>query len=80
MFLLIKVVILSVLMLGYPAQAVNNLDKPVITQPVVDGDGDGIADKHDNCPQVANPKQEDTDGNQIGNACDNDIDGDEIPN
>jgi len=80
MFLFVKVMILSILVLGYPAQAVSNLDKPIITQPLVDSDGDGIADEQDNCPQLANPQQEDTDGNQIGNACDNDIDGDEIPN
>jgi len=36
-----------------------------------DTDGDGIADKYDNCPFVANRDQKDTDGDGIGDACDN---------
>jgi hypothetical protein len=38
---------------------------------LVDGDHDGIADIHDNCPLVANPDQKDTDGDGDGDACDN---------
>jgi hypothetical protein len=34
-----------------------------------DADGDGIPDDHDNCPTVANPDQEDTDEDGIGDAC-----------
>src|SRR5690606_2437301 len=34
-----------------------------------DTDGDGIAAESDNCPQVANPDQEDIDNNAIGDAC-----------
>jgi MYXO-CTERM domain-containing protein len=37
-----------------------------------DSDGDGIPDDEDNCPFVANPSQADTDGDGIGNACDDD--------
>jgi hypothetical protein len=35
----------------------------------VDSDGDGVCDNVDNCPAVANPGQEDTNGNGVGNAC-----------
>ena len=35
-----------------------------------DGDGDGIADVYDNCPQTWNPMQDDTDGDGLGDACD----------
>lgn len=36
-----------------------------------DMDGDGVCDDVDNCPAIANPSQEDTDNNGIGNMCDN---------
>ena len=35
-----------------------------------DGDGDGVPDESDNCPSDANPDQVDTDGDGIGDACD----------
>lgn len=34
-----------------------------------DADADGVCDSSDNCPRVANPSQEDSDDNGIGNAC-----------
>jgi hypothetical protein len=35
-----------------------------------DSDGDGIADDVDNCPEIANPNQEDADSNGVGDVCD----------
>jgi len=43
------------------------------------GIGDGIIDGQDNCIQVANADQKDTDGDGIGDACDVDADGDGKP-
>ncbi len=50
--------------------------------PPPDADGDGVPDGNDNCPNNANPFQEDTDGSGIGDACNSatDPDGDEYEN
>ena len=45
-----------------------------------DVDGDGILDRHDNCLHQPNADQSDLDGNGYGDACDDDRDGDGIPN
>jgi len=37
---------------------------------ITDIDGDGIVDENDNCPSIYNPDQLDTDGDSIGDACD----------
>lgn len=37
-----------------------------------DGDGDGVVDGQDNCPLDANPGQEDTDQDGVGDVCDSD--------
>ena len=39
----------------------------------LDSDGDGVTDDTDNCTDVANPDQTDSNGDDIGNACDPDI-------
>jgi hypothetical protein len=49
---------------------------PVIEK---DNDGDGIADAGDNCPDVYNPDQADTNGTGRGDACDPDDDNDGVP-
>ncbi len=41
-----------------------------------DLDGDGVPDERDNCLDVPNPRQRDSDGDQIGNRCDPDVDND----
>ena len=45
-----------------------------------DGDGDGVSDGSDNCPETANANQTDSDGDGAGDLCDADMDGDGIPN
>lgn len=46
----------------------------------VDFDRDNVSDNGDNCPEVANPNQADKDRDNIGDACDLDIDGDGVLN
>ncbi len=44
-----------------------------------DADGDGVFLIIDKCPDIADPEQLDTDGDGLGNACDDDDDGDNVP-
>ena len=41
-----------------------------VTRFRLDADGDGVGDHVDNCPEVANPEQTDTNGDGLGDACD----------
>ena len=41
--------------------------------PLPDRDGDGVPDERDNCPDVANPGQEDADGDGTGDACEGQV-------
>lgn len=43
-------------------------------------DGDGIPDFKDNCPEVPNAQQTDTDSDSMGDFCDPDIDNDGVLN
>ncbi|WP_424963737.1 thrombospondin type 3 repeat-containing protein [Ekhidna sp.] len=47
--------------------------------PLPDTDEDGIVDEEDNCPLVSNPDQADSDGDGIGDVCEDDEDEDGIP-
>ena len=48
--------------------------------PKIDSDGDGFTDDVDNCPDITNQRQSDADEDEIGDACDDDVDGDGVPN
>jgi hypothetical protein len=60
---------------------VGDLEEDVVVAPLPaeeDGDGDGVMDLDDNCPQETNPDQSDADGDGLGDACDPDDDDDGI--
>jgi hypothetical protein len=58
---------------GQPGYLLINTDPPPGS---CDIDDDGVPDDLDNCPEVSNPEQDDADGDGIGDACNDDQDGD----
>ena len=52
---------------------------PDFPPPARDADRDTITDDRDNCPDHPNVEQDDLDEDGVGDLCDNDIDGDGVP-
>ena len=53
-------------------------DTTVVAQFERDTDADGVPDSVDNCIDVPNPDQSDSDGDGLGDRCDGDLDGDGV--
>jgi hypothetical protein len=61
------------------ADAFTNQEEFQLPLPPPDIDGDGILNVDDNCPAEPNPDQLDTEGDGVGNICDDDDDNDGQP-
>jgi hypothetical protein len=59
----------------YVGDPLMKLEKKLPAEPA-DLDGDGIPNGRDNCTEIPNPDQRDTNGDAYGNLCDADVDGD----
>ncbi|MGH1491081.1 MAG: SdrD B-like domain-containing protein [Acidimicrobiales bacterium] len=60
----------------YPFLTTHTADAGLVFATGTDTDGDGVLDNADNCPDDANPGQEDNDGDDAGDVCDPDDDND----
>ncbi len=56
----------------YVGDPLMTIGEPTTKHPT-DLDGDGVPDAEDNCVEIPNPDQRDTDGDGIGNLCDPDV-------
>jgi len=61
----------------YVGDPLMRIARPATKHPS-DLDGDGVPDAKDNCVEIPNPDQRDTDGDGIGNLCDPDVDKDGV--
>ena len=52
-----------------PGSPLDELDLEELLEVSPDSDGDGVVNLLDNCPFIANPDQQDTNGDGIGDAC-----------
>ncbi len=64
----------NVLTVDFEADNPGDYIRIFVEVPVVDTDGDGVADSDDNCTLVSNASQLDTNADGFGNACDPDLD------
>ena len=79
---LLVTVLATNLLFAPPSSATNDcgLDDPVTLQGLPDRDADQISDAVDNCVEVANPEQIDSNSDGFGNVCDADLNGDLVTN